>query len=88
MVSFQPSTVFYKTSLTVTMPAQGEGASSFRLSSVSVILVPTLTKGKAGENSSFFLLFINFIFSQDWMESNTFSPPQPSDSSAKARNLN
>lgn len=24
MVPFQPSTVFYKTSLTVTMPAQGE----------------------------------------------------------------
>lgn len=30
----------------VTMPAQGEGASSFRLSSASVILVPTLTKAK------------------------------------------
>lgn len=88
MVSFQPSTVFCKTSLTVIMPAQGEGASSSRLSSASVILVPTLTRGKAGENSSFFLLFINFICNQDWMESNTFSPPPPVTDTAKARNPN
>lgn len=46
MVSFQPSTVFYKTSLTVTMPAQGEGASSFRLSSVSVIPAPHRPKAE------------------------------------------
>lgn len=89
MVSFQPSIVPCKTSLTVSMPAQGEEASSFRLSSVSVILVPTLTKSKAGENSSSSLLFINFVFNQDRMESNTFSPPQPSvTDSAKGRGLN
>lgn len=85
----RPAAVFCKTSPTVTMPTQEEGGLSFRLFSASVILVPTLTKGKAGGSSSFFLLFINSRLSQDWMESNTlFSSCPPLTAMVKTRNQN
>lgn len=57
----------------VTMPAQGEGASSFRLSSASVILVPTLTKAKLEKIShSSWSLSISYSARTGWKATHSF----------------